>query len=57
MAEPEKKEICTIRIVFPVKSDEHAIVYKKKIQEALSDNPDAQIHFGLIPAPPAGLPG
>jgi len=59
---PEKQittgsEICSIRIMFPVTSDEQAIEYKKKIQSVLSDNPEAQIQFSIatMPAkPPIG---
>ena len=46
-----KKEICTIRIMFPVDSDEQAIDYKKRIAEVLKDNPDAQTQFALMPIP------
>ncbi len=46
----DKQDICTIRIMFPVKSDEQAIDYKKKIGEVLKDEPDAQIHFALVPS-------
>ncbi|KKL05719.1 hypothetical protein LCGC14_2603230 [marine sediment metagenome] len=45
-------EICTIRIVFPVITDEEAIEVKKKIEAALADKPNAQIHFALMPQPP-----
>lgn len=48
-------EICSIRIIFPVNSDEQAIECKKKVQAALADMPEAQIHFTLMPKPPAGL--
>lgn len=49
---PESKpEICTIRIMFPVESDEQAIAYKHKISDVLKDNPDAQVHFALVPTP------
>jgi len=50
-------EICSIRIMFPVKSDEEAIEYKKKIAEVLSEIPEAQIQFSLVNAPikPHGL--
>ncbi|GAI75664.1 unnamed protein product, partial [marine sediment metagenome] len=41
----DKKEICTIRIMFPVESDEKAIEYKRKIAGILSEIPDAQIQF------------
>lgn len=54
MAEP-KKEICTIRIIFPVESDEHAIDCKKKINAIIADIPDAQIQFGLM-TPPSNTP-
>lgn len=48
----DKKEMCTIRIMFPVESDEQAIEYKKKIADILSDKPDAQIQFSILTAPP-----
>lgn len=44
-------EVCTIRIMFPVESDEQAIGYKKKITALLSEIPEAQIHFNLMPIP------
>ncbi|GAI74609.1 unnamed protein product, partial [marine sediment metagenome] len=46
------KEICTIRILFPVESDEKAIEYKRKIAAILSDIPDAQIQFSLMAGRP-----
>ena len=42
------KEICTIRIIFPVESDEQAIEVKKKIAETLSGIPDIQIQFMIM---------
>lgn len=53
--ETSKPEICQIRIVFPVDSDEQAIEYKKKIVTILSEIPDAQVHFSLM-SMPAGKP-
>lgn len=47
----DKKELCTIRIMFPVESDEQAIEYKRKIAAILSEIPDAQIQFSLMNAP------
>ncbi|GAI98584.1 unnamed protein product [marine sediment metagenome] len=47
----DKKELCTIRIIFPVESDEKAIEYKKKIADLLAEIPDAQIQFGLSSVP------
>lgn len=46
------KQLCTIRIGFPVDSDEQAIEYKKKISDVLAPIPQARIDFGLIPVPP-----
>lgn len=42
------KEICSIRIAFPVDTDEQAIEYKKKISDILGNIPDVQIHFSLM---------
>lgn len=44
-------EICSIRIVFPVVSDEQAIEYKKKIREVLAETPDVQINFSIMNLP------
>lgn len=49
--EQPNKEICTIRIMFPVESDEQAIEYKKKIGEVLGSIPESQIQFSLMSAP------
>jgi len=49
--EKSDTEICQIRIMFPVESDEDAIVCKKKIKEALAGKPDAQMQFTIMPAP------
>ena len=50
--EQPKTEICSIRIMFPVQSDEQAIDVKKKITALLSDTPEAHIQFSLMNAPP-----
>jgi len=47
-------ELCTIRIMFPVVSDEHAINAKKKVTAALSDIENVQIHFSLMSTPQKG---
>jgi len=47
-APPMPKEICSIRIMFPVESDIQAIEYKRKISDVLSEIPDAQIQFSLM---------
>lgn len=49
--EQPKKEICTIRIMFPVESDEKAIEVKAKINEILSGNEEAQVQFSTMTAP------
>jgi len=56
MAEEEKQtkqpqQICSIRIGFPVDSDEQAISYKQKITAILVDIPQARIEFGLSSMP------
>ncbi|GAH72503.1 unnamed protein product [marine sediment metagenome] len=40
--------------MFPVDTDEQAIEYKKKIQEALADKKDAHIQFSLMTGVPNG---
>ncbi|MBA7713001.1 hypothetical protein ES703_121996 [subsurface metagenome] len=45
------KQICQIRIMFPVDSDEQAIAYKKKITDVLTEIPEAQINFSLMSMP------
>ncbi|GAH66594.1 unnamed protein product [marine sediment metagenome] len=47
----DKKELCTIRIMFPVESDEQALNAKKQIAEALKGIEDVQIHFAIMPTP------
>ncbi len=49
--EQPKQGVCTIRIMFPVISDEQAIGFKKQIDQILKDAPDAQIQFGLSTVP------
>ena len=49
--ENEKQEMCSIRIMFPVESDEKAIEYKKKIAEVLADLPEKTMQFGLSESP------
>lgn len=48
-AQPE--QVCSIRIMFPVETDEQAIEYKKKIGAILADIPHARIEFTLMPVP------
>jgi len=50
------KQLCTIRIGFPVDTDEAAIDYKKKIAAVLAEIPDAQIQFSLMTARERPLP-
>lgn len=48
---PQPKQICTIRIMFPVDTDEQAVAYKKKISDVLVDIPQARIEFSLMSRP------
>ena len=45
-------QVCSIRIGFPVESDEQAISYKKKISDILADIPTARIEFSISTIPP-----
>lgn len=49
--EKSNVEVCSIRIMFPVESDEKAIEYKRKIEEVLADTPDTQIQFNISTMP------
>lgn len=51
-----KKELCTIRIMFPAESDEQALGVKKQITELLKDNQEATVQFGLQTMPDTGAP-
>ncbi len=46
MGQPNQ-DICTIRIMFPVESDEQAIDCKKKIKAVLADISNVNLQFGL----------
>lgn len=50
--EKSEQELCTMRIMFPVESDEQAIGVKKKIKECLKDIPNSHIQFSLMPSIP-----
>lgn len=56
MDETERKkqpgQVCSIRIMFPVETDEKAIEYKKKIGDVLADIPQVRIEFSLMSRPP-----
>ena len=52
----DQKEICTIRIMFEVETDEQAINYKRLIQDILKDKPEAQIQFMMMSSPPKAPP-
>lgn len=47
-----KKQVCIIKIIFPVSSDEEAIDVKKKIGEHLDNIPEAVINFSLMSGQP-----
>lgn len=52
MAAP-KQEICTIRVMFPIQTDEQAIDCKKKIKAVLNEIPDVGIQFSIMDLPSA----
>ena len=44
-------DVCSMRIMFPVESDDKAIEVKKKIASILEDIPDSNMQFSLVQAP------
>lgn len=46
--EHKPKELCSIRIMFPVTSDEQAIQAKKQVAEALKDIEGVQTQFSIM---------
>lgn len=50
--ETQPQQICSIRIGFPVETDEQAIEYKKKISAILAEVPQVRIEFSLSSIPP-----
>lgn len=42
------KQLCTIRIAFPVETDEQAIELKKKVSDVLGDVPQARLEFSIM---------
>lgn len=50
MGKPEK-QLCTIRIMFPIDSDDEAIAFKKTFSEIVAEMSDVQIQFGLMTSP------
>ena len=52
----QPQQICSIRIAFPVESDEQAIAYKKKVGDIFADMPQVRIEFSLntMPTRPTG---
>lgn len=48
---PDSREVVQITIMALVASDQEAIDIKRKVQNALSDNPTANIRFSLTPQP------
>lgn len=52
----KKAEVCIIKIMFPVESDDQAIDYKKKIAVLLSDQLDVNIQFSIMSGMPPSMP-
>ena len=55
--EKSNQQVCSIRIMFPVESDEQAVDYKKKITALLASIPEANIQFGLMTPPQQPIAG
>lgn len=53
---PQKQQVCSIRIAFPVTSDDDAIKYKKEIDKVFTNIPDANIQFSILSGRPT-MPG
>jgi len=49
-------EFCTIKIAFPIKSDDQAIAKKKEIAALLADIQDVRIQFSIMNIPGAPPP-
>ena len=47
----DKNQICTLRIMFPVTSDEKAIEAKQKVEAALADVSDVNTQFSIVSMP------
>ena len=59
MEAPDPKpqpEVCIIKIVFPIASDEEAIKVKQKIAAILAEIPETVINFSLMSGRPP-VPG
>ena len=54
---PTRQQVCDIQVTFPVKSDDDAISYKKKIGDIVADIQNARIVFSItnVPVRPNGL--
>lgn len=53
MSETEQKtpQICSIKVTFPVETDEQAIQYKQAMTSVLATIPNAKIEFVLLSLP------
>ncbi len=51
----KSKQVCTITVIFPVESDEDAIIVKKKIGEAIGPVSEARIDFRIMQVMPRGV--
>lgn len=49
--EKSNPEVCQMRIMFPIVSDQHAIDTKAKIKEAIGNIPDVVITFSIMTLP------
>jgi len=47
----DKQQVCSIRIIFPVETDDQALDLKKKIMACLDDKPEAIVQFSINSGP------
>lgn len=52
----QKQQVCSIRIAFPVDSDEEAIKIKKQVDTIFAGKADSNIQFSILSGRPQ-MPG
>ncbi len=52
----EKREVCSITVIFPVSNDDEAIAVKKVVAESVKTIEDARIDFRISSIPMPGQP-
>lgn len=47
-----QKQLCQIKLMFAVDTDDEALLVKKQLSDLLKDRPEIQVNFSLTNAPP-----